>query len=159
MKDEDSGIDTIDMKLLRLLQQNALASTDQLGEAAGLSPTAAKRRVNRLRDQGVIRKDVSLVDPAKLGYDVFALVAINLERDRREIIQGFRRTVLAHPRILQGFYTTGDVDFVLLVVSRSLADYEEFTREFFWENPNIKSFKTMVVMDTIKMGFELPIDV
>jgi len=44
------------------------------------------------------------------------------------------------------------------VASKSLEDYENFTRDFFWENPNIKSFKTMVIMDNIKLGFELPIE-
>jgi secondary thiamine-phosphate synthase enzyme len=60
---------------------------------------------------------------------------VNLERDRRDIVQNFKQAIGDHPRILQAFYTTGDSDFVLLVVSRSLADYEEFTQSFFWENP------------------------
>jgi len=89
---------------------------------------------------------------------VFTLVFINLERDRREIVNSFKQTIKNHPRILQGFYITGDADFVLLVVSKSLEDYENFTQEFFWDNSDIKSFKTMVVMDNIKLGVELPIE-
>ena len=157
LKDENH-IDSIDLHLLRLLQRDALASTEALGEAAGLSATAAKRRVNRLRRDGSILKDVSIVDPARLGYEVFTLVFVNLERDRRDIMQNFKRTIAGHPRILQAFYTTGDSDFVLLVASRSLADYESFTQSIFWENPDIKSFQTMVVMENVKLGFELPID-
>ena len=126
--------------------------------SAGLSATAAKRRVNRLRRNGSILKDVSIVDPRRLGYEVFTLVFVNLERDRRDIMQNFKRAIADNPRILQAFYTTGDSDFVLLVVSRSLSDYEDFTQSFFWEKPDIKSFHTMVVMDNVKLGFELPID-
>ncbi len=151
-------LDQADLKILQLLQQDALASTDLLGEAAGLSPTAAKRRANKLRDNGVIAKDVSITDPKRLGFEVFTLAFINLERDRREIVQSFKKSVDKNPRIIQGFYTTGDVDFVLLIASKTLEDYERFTQEFFWENSNIKSFKTMVVMDNIKLGFELPIE-
>jgi len=114
--------------------------------------------VNRLRRDGSIVKDVSIVDPGRLGYEVFTLVFVNLERDRRDIMQNFKRAIAANPRILQAFYTTGDSDFVLLVVSRSLADYENFTQSFFWEKPDIKSFHTMVVMENVKLGFELPID-
>jgi Lrp/AsnC family leucine-responsive transcriptional regulator len=151
-------LDEIDRKLLKLLQQDALASTDQMGGAAGLSPTAAKRRANRLRASGVIVKNTAVVNPDQLGFGVFTLVFINLERDRREIVNSFKQTIKNHPRILQGFYITGDADFVLLVVSKSLEDYENFTQEFFWDNSDIKSFKTMVVMDNIKLGVELPIE-
>ena len=156
---EDYQIDAIDRHLLLLLQQDALTSTEKLGEAVGLSPTAAKRRVNRMRQDGTIRKDVSLVDPARLGYEVFTLVQVNLERDRRDIVQDFKRSIVVNPRILQAFYTTGDTDFVLLVASTSLADYEQFTRSFFWESPQIKSFKTMVVMENVKLGFEIPVEI
>ena len=153
----ESDIDETDLTLLEILQRNALTSTEALGDEVGLSPTAAKRRVNRLREDGTIVRDVSIVDPRRLGYEVFTLVFVSLERDRRDIIKNFRRAIDDSRRILQAFYTTGDADFVLLVASRSLADYERFTQTFFWEKPDIKSFQTMVVMDTVKLGFELPL--
>ncbi|MDH3218867.1 MAG: Lrp/AsnC family transcriptional regulator [Gammaproteobacteria bacterium] len=153
----DSKIDAIDRQLLKLLQCDALTSTEALGEAVGLSATAAKRRVNKLRQNGTIVKDVSLVQPGCLGYEVFTLVLVDLERDRRDIVQNFKRDIVDNPRILQAFYTTGDTDFVLLVVSKSLGDYEKFTQSFFWESPYIKSFKTMVIMENVKLGLELPI--
>ena len=155
---EDFDIDAIDTELLKLLQRDALATTEQLGEAVGLSPTAAKRRVNKLRNNGTILKDVSMLDPRRVGYEVFTLVFVNLVRDRRDIMQNFKRAIIDNPRVLQGFYTTGDADFVLLIASRSLADYEHFTQTFFWEKPDIKNFQTMVVMENVKLGFELPLD-
>lgn len=154
----ENQIDEIDLKLLAILQHNVLTSTELLGEAVGLSPTAAKRRVNRMRGNGTIRADVSLVDPDRVGYPIFTLVFVNLERDRRDIMQNFKLAVAENPRIVQAFYTTGDADFVLLVASRSLDDYERFTQSFFWEKPDIKNFKTMVVMDSIKLGLELPLE-
>jgi Lrp/AsnC family leucine-responsive transcriptional regulator len=152
-------LDDIDLRLLKLLQKDALASTEAMGEAGGLSPTAAKRRANRLRSSNVIIRDSAVVDPQLLGFRVFTLVFVNLERDRREIVNSFKQTIRNHPRIIQGFYITGDADFLLLVASKTLEDYEQFTQDFFWENPNIKNFKTMVIMDSIKVGFELPIDI
>ncbi len=157
-KYDEYEIDATDRQLLALLQRNALTSADKLGEAVSLSPTAAKRRVNRMRRDGIIRGDVSIVDPARLGYEVFTLVFVNLERDRRDIVHDFKRSITENPRILQAFYTTGDADFVLLVASKSLADYEQFTQSFFWESPQIKRFKTMVVMENVKLGFEIPVD-
>ena len=156
MTNADIHLDALDLKLLKILQQNALTSTDKLGDDVGLSPTAAKRRVNKLRHNGTILKDVSIVNPEHLGFNVFALVFVNLERDRRDLIHNFKRAICDNPRIIQAFYTTGDADFVLIVVSRSLSDYEKFTQDFFWENQDIKNFKTMVVMENVKVGFELP---
>lgn len=153
---EEYSIDDLDKQLLSLVQKDALISTEALGAAVGLSSTAAKRRLNKLRKNGTIRNTVSVVDPKKLGYNIFTLVQVNLERDRRDITDSFKLAIKHNPRIVQGFYTTGDADFVLLVASKSLEEYEIFTREFFWENTNIKSFKTMVVMDYVKQGFELP---
>jgi Lrp/AsnC family leucine-responsive transcriptional regulator len=150
-------LDDIDRNLLRLLQKNALLSAEQLGAEVGLSPTAAKRRVNRMRESGVILRDVAMVDPKSLGLEVFTLVQVNLERDHPDILQSFQRSIQQDPRIVQGFYATGDADFVLLVASGSLEEYERFTREIFWENNNIRSFKTMVVMNQVKVGFELPV--
>jgi Lrp/AsnC family leucine-responsive transcriptional regulator len=156
-ENDESGIDHIDKLVLMLLQKNALISTEQLGAEVGLSATAAKRRVNKLRKTGVITKDVSMVDPKSVGFEIFSLVFVNLERDRRDIVHSFKKDIEQNPRIISGFYTTGEADFVLLVASRTLYDYESFTQEFFWENPNIKNFKTMVVLDKVKCGFELPI--
>ena len=151
-------LDDIDRHLLRLLQKDALLSAEQLGATVGLSATAAKRRVNRMRETGVILRDVAVVDPRQVGLEVFTLVQVNLERDRPDILQSFQQSIRQDPRIVQGFYATGDADFLLLVASRSLEDYERFTRELFWENNNIRSFKTMVVMNQVKVGFELPIE-
>jgi Lrp/AsnC family leucine-responsive transcriptional regulator len=158
MKDfNENSIDHTDKLLLALLQKNSLTSTEQLGAEVGLSATAAKRRVNKLRKAGVIAKDVSIVDPDSVGLEIFSLVFVNLERDRRDIVHNFKKAIEQNARIISGFYTTGEADFVLLVASKSLTDYESFTQDFFWENPNIKSFKTMVVLDKVKFGFELPI--
>jgi Lrp/AsnC family leucine-responsive transcriptional regulator len=156
-EDDKIGIDHIDKILLSILQKNALTSTEQLGSEAGLSGTAAKRRVNKLRKTGVITKDVSIVHPESVGFEIYSLVFVNLERDRRDIVHSFKKAITQNPRVISAFYTTGEADFVLLVASRSLADYESFTQDFFWENPNIKNFKTMVVLDKVKCGFELPI--
>ena len=68
---EEYSIDDLDKQLLSLVQKDALISTEDLGAAVGLSPTAAKRRLNKLRKNGTIRNTISVVDPKKLGYNVF----------------------------------------------------------------------------------------
>jgi len=87
------------------------------------------------------------------------LVLVSLERERADIIDKFKKSIRNTPEVMTGYYVTGDSDFVLVITSKDMEDYERFTRRFFYENSDIKSFKTLVVMDRVKAGFELPIEV
>lgn len=86
------------------------------------------------------------------------LVMVSLERERSDIIDRFKKAIKSSVEVVNGFYVTGDADFVLYITARSMEDYEQFTRRFFYENPNIKGFKTMVVVDRVKVGFAVPIE-
>ena len=86
------------------------------------------------------------------------LVLVSLERERADIVDKFKAAIRSTPEVMIGYYVTGDADFVLLITAKDMEDYERFTRRFFYENHDIKGFKTMVVMDRVKASFALPID-
>ncbi|TIU07494.1 MAG: Lrp/AsnC family transcriptional regulator, partial [Mesorhizobium sp.] len=86
------------------------------------------------------------------------IVMVTLERERADIIDKFKRDIKASPEIATGFYITGEADFVLYITARSMEDYEQFTRKFFYQNAHIKSLKTMVVVDRVKATFSVPIE-
>ncbi len=86
------------------------------------------------------------------------LVLVTLERERSDIVDRFKKAIKASAEVVNGFYVTGDADFVLYITARSMEDYEQFTRHFFYENPDIKAVKTMVIMDRVKAGFAMPIE-
>ncbi|ESZ53651.1 Lrp/AsnC family transcriptional regulator [Mesorhizobium sp. L103C131B0] len=151
-------LDRIDRKLLIAVQRNNRLTTEELGELAGLSATACQRRLKRLRDEGVIEADVAIVSPAAVGRPMMMLTFIGLERDRADIIDRFKQAIRRTPEIMSAYYVTGEADFVLAISVRDMVEYEAFTRRFFYEHPDIKGFKTMVVMDRIKATLALPID-
>jgi Lrp/AsnC family leucine-responsive transcriptional regulator len=150
-------LDRIDARLLTELQRNNRVSSEELGELVGLSSTGIQRRLKRLRAQGTIEADIAVVDPKAVGLDVMMLVLVSLERERADIIDTFKQSIRSTPEIMSGYYVTGDADFVLVVTTHNMDEYEQFTRKFFYNNPNIKGFKTMVVMDRVKAGFSIPI--
>jgi len=152
-------LDRFDAKLLSLVQNHNRSSSEELGAAVGLSATAVQRRLKRLRDKGVIEADVSIVTPKAVGRPIAMLVLVSLERERVDIVDRFKQSIRQTPEVMNGYYVTGDSDFVLIVTAQSMEDYEAFTRKFFYENPDIKGFKTMVIMDRVKTGFSVPIDV
>jgi Lrp/AsnC family leucine-responsive transcriptional regulator len=151
-------LDQIDIKLLRAVQANNRLTSEELAALANLSPTACQRRMKRLRAAGIIEGDVSIVSPKAVGRPVSMLVLVSLERERADIVDRFKAAIRSTTEVMIGFYVTGDADFVLVVTARDMEDYEQFTRRFFYENPDIKGFKTMVVMDRVKAGFSLPIE-
>lgn len=153
------SLDRIDASILGVVQKNNRITSEELGNTVGLSATACQRRLKALRKDGVIEGDVSIVSPKAVGRHVFMLVLVSLERERADIIDKFKKSIRNTPEVMTGYYVTGDSDFVLVITSKDMEDYERFTRRFFYENSDIKSFKTLVVMDRVKAGFELPIDV
>jgi len=150
-------LDRLDYKLLAAIQTNNRMTADALSEVAGLSATACQRRLKRLREAGIIEGDVAIVSPAAVGRPLMMIVHVSLERERADIVDRFKASIRRTPEILSGYYVTGDADFVLMVSARSMEEYESFTRDFFYENRDIRGFKTMVVMDRVKASFALPL--
>ena len=151
-------IDRFDARLLSIVQKHNRHTSEELGSIVGLSATAVQRRLKRLREAGVIEADISIIKPKSIGRPIAMLVLVSLERERADIVDRFKQSIRQTPEVMNGYYVTGDADFVLIVTAQNMEDYEGFTRKFFYENPDIKGFKTMVVMDRVKAGFSLPID-
>ncbi|MCP1838494.1 Lrp/AsnC family leucine-responsive transcriptional regulator [Bradyrhizobium sp. USDA 4524] len=149
--------DRADVRILEIVQKNNRLTSEVIGEMVGLSATACQRRLKRLRSEGIIEADVSIVSPRAVGRPLQMLVLVSLERERADIIDRFKKAIKSSAEVVSGFYVTGDADFVLYLTARTMDDYEQFTRRFFYENPNIRGFKTMVVVDRVKVGFAMPI--
>jgi len=146
-------IDDMDRKILHEVQINNQLTSTQISERVGLSPTSVQRRLYRMRRDKIIKADVSIASHVALGRPLIMMVAVELERERSDIIDRFKRSVSKVPEIMSAYYVTGDSDFILMVTAKDMEEYENFTRKFFYDNQDIKGFKTTVVMDRIKTSF------
>lgn len=153
-----STLDKIDAAILEKIQRTTRLTSDELGNMVNLSPSACQRRLKRLRCEGIVEAEVAIISPKALGRAVTMVVLVSLERERADIVDRFKASLRTTREIMMAFYVTGDADFMLILTAKSMEDYEQFTRRFFYENPDIKGFKTMVVMDRVKASFEFPID-
>ena len=151
-------LDRADAALLEAVQRNNRLTSEELAALVNLSPTACQRRLKRLRAEGVIESDVAIVSPKAVGRPVSMIVMVSLERERADIVDRFKRSIRAAREVMLGYYVTCDADFILVVTAQDMESYEAFTRRFFYENPDIKGFKTIVVMDRVKASFALPIE-
>ncbi len=131
-------LDEFDAQILNILQENNQITSAKLSSRVNLSIASCTRRVRRLRKIGAIAADVSIVAPELIGRNLTMIVQVTVERERPDLLDEFKKSVQRTPEISQCFYVTGDVDFVLVVNSADLADYEAFTKRFFLENPNVR---------------------
>jgi Lrp/AsnC family leucine-responsive transcriptional regulator len=150
-------LDIIDRKLLDAVQWDANRTAEQLGAACGLSPTAALKRLKKLRSDGVVEREMAVISPKALGLTIMAIVMVSLEREDRTVIESFSKDIRTTDQIMQGFYITGESDFILMITARDMDEYDEFTRTFFYDRHKIKNFKTSIVINVLKSGATLPI--
>jgi Lrp/AsnC family leucine-responsive transcriptional regulator len=151
-------LDALDRKLIAAVQVDNQRSADEIGAEVGLSPSACLRRLKKLKSAGVIKANISVIDPAALGRQLMMIVHVSLERERFDLIDKFKKAARRAPEVMQCYYVTGQSDFLLIVSAKDMADYEEFTKRFFFDNVNIRRFETQVVMDRVKVGLSLPVD-
>ncbi|NOE20015.1 AsnC family transcriptional regulator [Ruegeria atlantica] len=148
-------LDDFDRAILRILQQDNKTTQHKIGEAVNLSAPSVQRRIRRMEAEGVIRANVAVVDPAAVGLQLTIFVELELVSETPDEIDAVKKSLLNAQEVQQCFYVTGEVDFMVVVVVESMADYEDFTRRMFFENGNIRKFRTFVSMDTIKSGSAL----
>lgn len=149
-------LDAKDRHLLDLLQRDTRQSLEALAGEVALSAPAVQRRIKRLRESGVIECEVAVVNPAAVGLSMTFIVIVELERESADQIDAFRRKVIAEPRVQQGYYVTGEGDFVIIAVARDMDDFEALTRKLFFDDPNVRRFRTSVAMGRAFRSLAVP---
>ena len=137
----------IDLAILARLEADARLSYAELGEAVGLSKSAAWKRVQALEEAGAVRGYRALIDPAALGLSTVAFIAVTVAFDRHD---AFERAAIAHPAILACHATIGEADYLLRALTPSMAELDTFLREELWRLPGVQRFTTTMAMRTIK---------
>jgi DNA-binding Lrp family transcriptional regulator len=150
-------LDSFDLAILEILQRDNSIPLRTIGEAVHLSAAAVQRRIKRMRDSNVIVANIAVVDPARLGRAITILVEVVVESERIDLIEGVRANLLAAPEVQQCYYVTGEADFVVVVTVATMKEYEALTRRLFFSSQNVKRFRTLVVMDRVKIGLQVPI--
>ena len=152
-----SDLDAIDRKILDLLQENARLPNVQLAELVGLSPSPCLRRVRELEERGVIRRYVTLLDPAPVGLPVSVFINVTLERQVEQALERFEAAILQRPEVMECYLMTGDADYLLRVVTADLAAYERFLIDHLTRVPGVASIKSSFSLKQVKYRTALPL--
>lgn len=143
-------LDRMDRRILNILQKDNQITNLALAEKIGMSPPPCFRRVKRLRDEGIIAKDVSLVDPFKVGQSLIVFVNITLEKQREDLLAHFERKMLEQHEVMQCYFVSGDTDYFLVINVSDMNHYNEFARRVFANEANIKMFRSSFCLSRIK---------
>lgn len=143
-------LDQIDTKILRELQGNADIANADLAAKIGLSPSACLRRVAKLRDTGVIRKTVAVIDPAQIGRPLGAVINLEFHRHGNQYRQDFIRKARALDAVRQCYVVTGEVTGVMVLQMRDMAEYTALCEALFDIDDNIVWYRTYIVTEVLK---------
>lgn len=146
-----------DKAILQLIQHDANLSTAEIAEKVGLSQSPCWRRIRRLEEAGVIKRKVALLDHTALGMEVVAFVTVKLSEHGRRNLEDFERRVARLDEVLECFTVTGDVDYILKIVSRDIRHFESFLRNELMTMTMIRETHSAIAVTEIKDSTELPL--
>lgn len=150
-------MDTLDIKILSCLQNDARISNVALSEAINLSPAPCLRRVRELERTGVINGYTTILDSEKMGWSVSAFIEVRLEKQVREYIDVFEQQVESYPEVMECYLMTGTSDYLLRVISKDLASLQTFITEKLATIPNVSSIQSSIALKQVKYKTALPI--
>ena len=151
------AIDQIDRKILEILQSEPGINATAIGEQISLSQSACWRRIQRMRDEGIIRDQPVKLDREKVGLNTMVFAHVKLTSHGRSNLAAFSEAVSEFPEVLDCYVLLGNVDFLLRIVTSDIKAYEMFFFEKLSQLPGIQEVNSSIVMSDVKHTTVLPI--
>jgi Lrp/AsnC family leucine-responsive transcriptional regulator len=145
-----TDLDSLDIKILTLLQENARITMLDLAEQVGLSPTPCARRVKRLEDDGLIERYVTLLNPQRAGLDLSVFISVRLRSQTAETIDKFERSVRDMPEISECYLMSGIHDYLLHLRVADVEALKDFLRNRLVTIEGIAETQSSIVLDKVK---------
>lgn len=157
MNYQEVGLDSIDCRILEVLQKDGRLSNAELSERVNLSASACHRRVQRLEKDGFIAGYVALVDPRKIGRKTTVFVEITLSGQSDDVLSGFERAVSLIPDVLECHLMAGSADYLLKVVAEDAEDFARIHRRHLAGLPGVQTLQSSFSLKKVRQTTALPI--
>lgn len=155
------SLDHIDLQLLRQLQTDASLTNQTLAERVHVSPPTCLRRVSRLRDAGLIEREIAILSvdtiAQVIGHGLCAVVEITLDRQDSAALEAFEQKVANEDAVQQCYRVSPGPDFVLVVHAADMPDYLALTQRLFTADANVRNVKSFFSVKRSKFGARLPL--
>lgn len=154
-------LDAIDLQLLERLQTDASLSNQALAELVHVSPPTCLRRVKRLREVGLIEREIAVLSvdtlASVIGHGLCAVVEITLDRQDQTALEAFEQKVAREVAVQQCYRVSPGPDFCLVVHARDMPDYLALTQRLFTSDANVRNVKTFFSIKRSKFGVRVPL--
>lgn len=154
---QDGAFDSIDRKILTLLQADAAISHQDLAERVGASSASCWRRIKALEAAGIFMGTVRLVDPARVGRGVNVLCNIRMRSHAHDARSAFERFVDDRPEIVECFSMSGEWDYLIRVVVADVADYNRFLMQILLGHSSVAGAASHFALAMTKYTTALPL--
>jgi DNA-binding Lrp family transcriptional regulator len=149
------SLDSKDIAILKLLQENARITVKEISEKIHLSTTPVHERIKRLEETGVIMQYVTLVDPAKVKKGLMVICYVSLKQHSKEAGGKFIQSIMAMNEVVECYNISGEFDFMLKIVAESMNSYYDFHVNKLGEIENMGNVQSVFVMGVIKQTHQL----
>jgi Lrp/AsnC family leucine-responsive transcriptional regulator len=150
-------LDRFDAKILDALQRDGRLSVVDLAESIGLSPTPCARRIKALETEGAIEGYAAILNPARVGLAVLAIVQVKLTEHTDETVARFEREIELMDEVTKCMAMTGSYDFILEVYGKDLEALSNVVLKKLIRVPNVRDMQSSVVLETIKRTARIPL--
>ena len=153
-----NDLDRTDLRLLAELQKDASLSNLELADKVGLSPTPCARRVKRLVTEGFIERQVAILNPEKLGYDLTAHVSISMDRHTPDRFENFEAEIATYDEVIDCSVVTGQsADYLLRVVVKDMKHFEAVLLGKLTRIPGVTGVHSSFVLRKVINRTEIPL--
>ena len=150
-------LDDTDRRILRHLQADPEAAIADLADRSGLTAARVSRRLDRLRDNGVLKGQQAIIDWAALGFTVEVSLRFTLDKTDPRAFDDFIAAARKVPEVIAVQTFLGRVDVRLALVARDMADYQRLYRDHILNLPHIADIEALMHVATIKSAEALPV--
>lgn len=155
-------MDQVDKKILEELQKNGRMSNVELAKKCNLAPSSMLARVRRLDKgeggKGIITSYRAIISPKAVGYNVQALIMVNLDQHQLKSIASFEESITSIPEVKTGYRVTGQYDYVLHAVLRDIDHLDEFVKTKLASIPGMGRQETFIIFSSVKEDEGLSLD-
>ena len=150
-------LDSVDARILDLIQHDASLSVAEIAERVGLSSSPCWRRIKKLEDDGVIQRRVTILDREKLGLTFEVYCTVKLSLPTKENLEAFEAAALEWDEVVQCATVTGAADFELRVVTRDIHGFDAFLRDRLLSLGLVSNIESRIVIRSVKNTTVVPL--
>jgi len=156
-KNISAELSITDREILKLLQVDADMPVAEIAARVGLSASPCWRRIARLQKDGYIERKVAVLNGKRLGLGLVVFANVKLAKHQSSLLREFEQAIVAYPEVTECYTMTGNMDYLLRIVTADIQSYEKFLREHLSQMPAVVEVHSSIAITEIKYSTQLPL--